>query len=668
MRGRLLGLVLGVATLAVGWLTPSRASAWYFPEHVVLMGDGHATLAPEVRSIIRDAVAAARAEGFKLCEGTERTLDDVLLTSPLVTSMVRTPASAPCIPYAALPGLAGDHASDVDELRTVLTGGKGIELISVVAYEWHRFRANALRSQTSLDRMSYVHDLDVALYFIDSGYVTRARATRVHFRDVGRSFDRVLEELAREGRIDDLLGRFVFHHVRSLILAANGKRTDALLEHAFAIHFLEDAFAAGHLVMSDASWSEGRDAVRLRHDAFNAEGLEVTREMSHEPCSTLASDSLELAGLPPCWTTSGDGYLGLTPDATDRLHAAAALSRAELAFAVALAPERFEAYASGLGERELVSLGAKLDPSPWWTADPNVRRTLPAGPRYARRLVRTAVASVGKLRDFAVPPSAGVDIARIAGAVDPRIVASLRGPTHIDSDGDDAADTDANPGNALVKPTLAQLPTAQSDTATQHPPGHLDHGWAVQVFVATGATMIVPPSSPLDFIAPGVGASAGLSYRWGSLLPGRRARSIAELNVGISQSLHVDSKGATGGRGYVTMLDQELRWPVVWEALTTYTLPLDLARMHRAGRTLVFNGVRAHEVLTGGTVSFLGLELEALAIALSDGHGSHPLYAVSPEVRFYLGAANPSAVQPSFPNQLGFTFGVTLTGGYATFL
>jgi hypothetical protein len=516
--------------------------------------------------------------------------------------------------------------------------------------------------------MSYVHDLDVALYFIDSGYVTRARATRVHFRDVGRSFDRVLADLAKEGRIDDLLGRFVFHHTRSLILAANGKRGDALLEHAFAMHFLEDAFAAGHLVMSDASWNEGRDAVRLRHDAFNTEGLEVTHEMSHEPCSTLASDTLELAGLPPCWTTSGDGYLGLTPDTSDRLHASAALSRAELAFAIALNPSRFEAYASELGEREVTSLGAKLDPAPWWTADPNVRRTLPAGPRYARRLVRTAVASVEKLRDLKVPPAAGVDVARIAGAVDPSIVAALRGPTHIDSEGDDAQDTDANPGNALVKPTLAQFPAAQSDTTTQHPPGHLDHGWAVQVFVASGATMIVPPTSPLDFIAPGVGASAGLSYRWGSLLPGRRARSIAELNIGISQSLHVDSKGETGGRGYVTMLDQELRWPVVWEALTTYTLPLDLARMHQAGRTLVFNGIRAHEVLRDGSLSFLGLELEALAIALSDGHGSHPLYAVSPELRFYLGAANPSAVQPSFPNALGFTFGVTLTGGYATFL
>jgi hypothetical protein len=178
----------------------------------------------------------------------------------------------------------------------------------------------------------------------------------------------------------------------------------------------------------------------------------------------------------------------------------------------------------------------------------------------------------------------------------------------------------------------------------------------------------VPPSSPVDFFGPGVGASVGLSYRWGSLLPGRRARSLAAFNVGTSESLHVATNGQAGGRPNVTMLDQELRWPILWEALTTYTLPLDLVRMHHAGRVLVFNGIRAHEVLREGSLAFLGLEVEALAIALSEGHGSHPLYAVSPDLRFYVGLANPSAAQPSYPNNLGVTFGITLTGGYATFL
>jgi hypothetical protein len=132
--------------------------------------------------------------------------------------------------------------------------------------------------------------------------------------------------------------------------------------------------------------------------------------------------------------------------------------------------------------------------------------------------------------------------------------------------------------------------------------------------------------------------------------------------------LHVDSHGHSGGSTNVTLLDQEVRWPVVWEALTTYNKPLDLDAMHRAGRVLFFNGVRAHELVRGGSVSFVGMELEAIGIALSDGRGLHPLYFVSPELRFYAGLANPSAAQPSFPATLGPTFGITLTGGYTTFL
>jgi hypothetical protein len=671
MRGRLFAFALSCLACVAALLASTNANAWYFPEHVVLLTDGHAALAPELRAIIADAVAAARREGLNLCERTDLSLDEVLRNTPLHTRMIRTPASVPCVPYVALPGLAGDHASDVDELRAVLSGRLGIELVSTVAYEWRRFRENTLRGQTSLDRMSYVHDLDVALYFIDSGYVTRARATRVHFRDVGRPFDDVLRDLASQGRIDDQLGRIVFHHMRSLILAANGRRVEALLEHAFAIHFLEDAFASGHLAMSDASWALGRDAVRLRHDAFNAEGLTVKRAMSREPCSSLAAGTVELAGLPPCWTTPGDGYLGLTPDTSDRLHVAAAVSRAELAFAIALDPERVQAYAAGLGDLALLALGTQVDPTPWWTVDAAQRRDLEAGPKHAMRLVRSATASVAKLRDLPVPPAAGVDVSRIGGAVAPSIIASVLATPKIGAVGaadDAAAGDDADPAVSLLRPILAQLPAAQSDTDAQHPVGHLDHGWAVQAFIATGSTVLVPPSAPVDFFAPGIGASVGFSYRWGSLLPGRRARSIAEFNIGISDSLHIDTKGRAGGRGHVTMLDQELRWPVVWEALTTYTLPLDLARMHRAGRILAFNGVRAHEILREGSLAFQGIELEALAIAISEGHGSHPLYALSPDLRFYVGVANPSAAQPSFPSTLGVTVGITLTGGYVTFL
>jgi hypothetical protein len=576
------------------------------------------------------------------------------------------------VPYAALAGLAGDHASDVAELRAVLASAKGIELVSTVAYEWRRFRESVHRGQSTLDRMSFVHDLDVALYFLDSEYADRARATRVHFRDLDRSFDVVLRDLAREGRIDDVLARFVFHHMRSLVLAANGRRVEALLEHAFAVHFLEDAFASGHLVMSSASWAAGRDAVRLRHDAFNAEGLPVTRAMTREPCSSLATGTLELAGLPPCWTTTGDGHLGLTPDSSDRLHVAAALSRAELAFAFALDPDGVLAYARTLGDLQLVALGTKLDPVPWWTVDAEARRSLPTGSKHAMRLVQSAADAVAKLRKLPVPSAAGVAVPRLAGAVDPAVIDGVLagrlaagGDQSTDPSPDDGADAG---GVYLLRPVLAQLPTSQADTGTMHPQGRLDHGWAVQLFAASGATMLVPRDAPVDFFAPGVGASVGFSYRWGTLLPGRRARAIAELNLGVSTALHVSSRGESGGNVFVTMLDQELRWPIVWEALTTYRLPLDLAAIHRAGRVLAFNGIRVHEVVRGSSISFLGAEIEALSVALGDGKGTHPLYAVSPDLRFYVGLANPRAVQPSYDTSTGVTFGITLTGGYATFL
>ena len=65
---------------------------------------------------------------------------------------------------------------------------------------------------------------------------------------------------------------------------------------------------------------------------------------------------------------------------------------------------------------------------------------------------------------------------------------------------------------------------------------------------------------------------------------------------------------------------------------------------------------------------FWGIEVEAAAFALGSGRGAYPLYSASPEIRIYVGAADPSAAQPSFPSTWGPTVGLTLTGGYATFL
>lgn len=674
----LAGLCAGAVTLTCA--TP--AGAWYFPEHAVIAHDGVMQLPLELREVLNDAVARARADGLQLCPRVAVGIEDVARTQPLQTRMLHAEHGARCVPYAAMPALAGDHASSAAELRAVLTSQKGIELTSAAAYEWGRFQAALERlPNTSLERMSFVHALDVAFYFIDPGYELRAQATQAHFVDSGRPIDEIVRRVATTGRVDGALGQFLAHHLRSLQLAARGSVTEALLEHAFAMHFLQDAFAAGHLVMTEETWKSGNASARRRHDFFNAKGLAVDHAMGIVPCPVQGVSSLQLSGLPPCWVTSGDGYLGTSPDASDRLHAALAATQAELQLTIALDPARSVAAIEALGQREQLALGQLVEPAPWWTVIPGERRKLPESATRTLRLVKAAAGAVARLEAAATiravavgsPPSPDLfEPGVLTDALDPCKPADQVDPAFADT-GDAAPCAEGRAlalglvGVSLLRPILADWPASQVDPSRLEGESKEDLGWAAQLLASANAAVLVPPHAPVDFFAPSLGVSAGISYRWGTYLPGRLNRSLAELNVGISEALHVDARGNSGGNPHVTMLDQELRWPVLWELLTSYRLPLDIAKGHQAGQLLFLSGVRAHELLTNPTPVFWGLEIEAAALALSRGGGAWPLYTASPELRLYIGAANPNAAQPSYPATWGFSMGLELIGGYATF-
>jgi hypothetical protein len=528
--------------------------------------------------------------------------------------------------------------------------------------------------------MSFVHSLDVAFYFIDPGYELRAQATQAHFADAGRPIDEVVR-IAATGRVDSSLGQFLAHHLRSLQLAALGAVSDALLEHAFALHFLQDAFAAGHLVMTEQTWKSGNANARRRHDFFNAKGLAVGRAMSAEPCPMLEAGSLELSGLTPCWVTSGDGYLGTSPDASDRMHAARAVTKVQLELALALDPRRTLAMVEALGERQQLALGQLVEPGPWWTVKASERHKLQASAARTLRLVRAAAGAVARLRASAALPEIEVGTHLRPELFDPNVLAEALDPCRpreqvapeflddadIGTCGPSRALGLGGVGVSLLRPVLVVWPASQVDPSSLKGESKEDLGWAAQLLTAASAGALFPPRAPVDFFAPALSVSAGISYRWGTYLPGRLNRSMAELNVGISEALQVNSRGGSGGNPHVTMLDQELRWPLLWELLTSYTLPLDIAKGHEAGQLLFFSGVRVHELVTNPTPVFWGIELESIALALSRGGGAYPLYTASPELRLYVGVANPSVAQPSYPATWGPTVGLELTGGYATF-
>ncbi|WP_437958899.1 hypothetical protein WME76_04055 [Sorangium sp. So ce119] len=80
------------------------------------------------------------------------------------------------------------------------------------------------------------------------------------------------------------------------------------------------------------------------HDHFNRIGVSVTRVLNAAPCPLLRAgvDDARSPGLPACWETTGDGFLGTSPASQDRLHAAEATARAQVQLAMALDPRWVE--------------------------------------------------------------------------------------------------------------------------------------------------------------------------------------------------------------------------------------------------------------------------------------------------------------------------------------
>ncbi len=683
---RLRRLVLASAFLGCV-LSASPAHAWYFPEHVALAKDGIEQLPSDVRDVLRAGVARARAEGLtSLCPRVDVGLDDVPSSEPMQTKMLRAHSGADCVPFAALPALAGDHADGPAELRTVLASNKGRELTTAAAYEWRRFLEKVGETpKAPVERMSFVHELDVDFYFLDPGYELRAQRTRSHFVDASKSLEALVREVGYAGATDNAIGQFLGHHLRSLERATHDRVADALLEHGFAMHFLEDAFSAGHLVMTDRTWQSGNTYARRRHDFFNASGLRVKRATNAETCDALGQ-SFE-AGLPACWTTTGDGYLGFARDSTDRAYVVRALKKAQVQLAIALDPARVRAFFEHLGERERIAFGDLVDPSPWWTLPRHARRSRPGTAAWAARLVEATAKAIDELRQEGPRPTVDVGSPSrgpllastvVARALDPCVAegstdAIAEGaPNALDEDDRDFA---CGPGRVLalgtigtsvLRPLLVELPSAQEDVSKLEGEAANDHGLSFQLLASMSAGALFPSAAPLDLFAPSVGGSLGLAYRFGTYLPGRRNRAAFEVNAGIASALHYDTQRRAGGHPQVTMLEQEVRWPVLWELLTSYGLPLDLRKSHDAGSVILFGGARIKEALTDAP-KLWGADIEVAAYALSRGQGAYPLYSVSPEIRFHLGLADPGVVQPSLADRAwGPTISLSLVGGYAT--
>jgi len=245
--------------------------AWLYPEHRSITFLAIKMLEPEQRSQLDALWSEARRDH----------------ESRLCAQMADTPQGPTpgCIDFAEWPAIAGDHSCSAQEmLRDVLVA----PWIPKVAAIGERLDLKLAAARRRDQRVNAVRRSNIDLLRADPAYVTRAISNTAHFllARPNTAIDPEAYMLIALGPGAELnaAGTYAFYHERALAAAARiaeghlspEARVEvalaALADEAYALHFLEDGFAAGHVV---GNW--GTTAVRKgTHDYYNEHGVEVT--------------------------------------------------------------------------------------------------------------------------------------------------------------------------------------------------------------------------------------------------------------------------------------------------------------------------------------------------------------------------------------------------------
>ena len=187
--------------------------------------------------------------------------------------------------YASWTAIGGDHSCSPDLMLDEVLNTDWILKVFQITYKYSK----VLPKEFDLSNISdLMRNQDIELQWADPNYATRAGSNNSHFLIArprsyltGREY---ADYCFKTGQDINAIGVYVMFHVNALnkmhFLAINKdipdeKRKDIILaafaDEAFALHFLEDIYAAGHVAgtWGDASLRKGT------HDYYNAHGLEI---------------------------------------------------------------------------------------------------------------------------------------------------------------------------------------------------------------------------------------------------------------------------------------------------------------------------------------------------------------------------------------------------------
>ncbi|MBI3219981.1 MAG: hypothetical protein HYZ44_10745 [Bacteroidetes bacterium] len=247
-----------------------QAVAWVYPEHRRIAILAIQKLSEPQRIVLERLWAEARL-------GHENRL-----TSDLFD--LHPPLRPQQLDYASWMGIAGDHSCSPEAMLNTVLYSDWILRVAEITF---RLEADLAKSKNASQLVNALRDSDIKLQHADIDYATRAGSNNVHFLLSRRTSSERAEEFLANSLRDSVdlnaIAAYAWFHTLALrkaaLYSANTTPVEqkpslalaALADEAFAIHFLQDMFSAGHIA---GTW--GNASLRKgTHDYYNERGLEV---------------------------------------------------------------------------------------------------------------------------------------------------------------------------------------------------------------------------------------------------------------------------------------------------------------------------------------------------------------------------------------------------------
>jgi len=248
----------------------NQSLAWVYPEHRDITLLAIRNLSPDHRTQLNRMWTITR-QGYEN-RLTETVIDTLLGTKPSQ------------LDYASWSAIAGDHSCSPENLLyNVLQAQWILEVAGIAA----QLKLDIARSDSKSQHINALRNSDISLQRADDDYATRAGSNNVHFLlarpALNTTLAAYLTACFKEGTELNALGMYAWYHSGALLKAAryakektgSGERADLLMaamaDEAFALHFLEDVYASGHIAGTWGNTSQRKGT----HDYYNEHGLEV---------------------------------------------------------------------------------------------------------------------------------------------------------------------------------------------------------------------------------------------------------------------------------------------------------------------------------------------------------------------------------------------------------